>query len=76
MDHPLERLKAQNIPTNKLVKRIGEWHEWLKNNTEHPRFKDYLKLYEILVEEVKKRGVKESDCWFIDEDDLEKVFGN
>lgn len=46
-----------------LKQRIFNGRKWLLENVDHPKYKEALQLYESLVDEASKNGIKETDCW-------------
>lgn len=57
-----------------LKTRICNGYIWLRDNPNNKNYPEALALYESLVDEAKKLGIKERDCWPATINDAKEIF--
>ncbi len=57
-----------------LMSRICNGYTWLKTNENNPHYADGLKQYEELVDEARKLGIEEKDCWPVPVEEAIEIF--
>lgn len=57
-----------------LKSRICNGYMWLRDNPTAPDFSQSLALYESLVDEARKLGIEEKDCWPVPVEEAMEIF--